>query len=62
MTRKEKREREDAIHERIELGYTPRQAEKAQLAHEKLVRKVLRRYRHRCQQEVQDENRENLCV
>lgn len=30
MTRKEKREREDAIQERIELGYTPRQAEKAQ--------------------------------
>jgi hypothetical protein len=31
MTRKEKREREDAIQERIELGYTPRQAEKAQI-------------------------------
>ena len=62
MTRKEKREREDAIQERIELGYTPRQAEKAQTAHENLVRKVLRKYRRRCQQEVQDENRENLCV
>lgn len=50
MTRKEKRERKDAIQERIELGYTPRQAEKAQLAHEKLVRKVLRKYRRKCQQ------------
>ena len=55
MTRKEKREREDAIQERIELGYTPGQAEKAQLAHEKLVRKVLRKYMRKSQQEVQDE-------
>lgn len=54
MTRKEKRERDDAIQERIELGYTQRQAEKAQLAHEKLVIKVLRKYRRRCQKEVSE--------
>lgn len=56
MTRREKRERKEAIQERIELGYTPSQAEKAQTAQEKLRHRVLRRYRRRCQQEVQDED------
>lgn len=47
MARKNLREREEAIQERIELGYTAQQAIKAQLLQEKKRSKLMRKYKRK---------------
>lgn len=58
MSRRDVKERNDAIQERIDLGYTPQQAVRAQLLQEKRRAKLMRKYKRKLKEVAYEDSYE----